>query len=232
MTPQSHGKFQRALQEHNDAYAHSVASAVAAAAGQGSAQQQSEAVGTSCCQQLPCCLTPLPSQVVFIANIIQACIYRGRISNCTTPQLAHAIIAAALSSPGDTAACGSSSAAQPDGQLRFAVLAADIEKQSTEWSQLLLKLQQKNAGDVKDALADSGLAVQLLQSRLTKLIGTAAADCTSVQVAVATACSRMTKVMLLGDSSSLHACGFPALFPLNRLQGVQVITCTPFIPVA
>ena len=227
-TPQSPCKFQRALQEHNDAYAHSVAYAVAAAAGQGSAQQQSEAVRTFCCQQLPCCLTPLPSQVVFIANIIQACIYRGRLSNCTTPQLAHAIIAAALSSPGDTAA----SAAQPDGQMRFAALASDIEKQSTEWNQLLLKLQQKNAGDVKDALADSGLAVQLLQSRLTKLIGTAAADCTSVQVAVATACSRMTKVMLLGDSSSLHACGFPALFALNRLQGVQVITCTPFITAA
>lgn len=39
--------FQRALQEHNDAYAHSVASAVAAAAGQGSAQQQVDAVRTT-----------------------------------------------------------------------------------------------------------------------------------------------------------------------------------------
>jgi hypothetical protein len=167
-------------------------------------------------------------QVVFIANIIQACIYRGRLSNCTSPQLAHASIAAALSSPGDTAA----SAAQPDGQMRFAALASDIEKQSTEWNQLLLKLQQKNAGDVKDALSDSGIAVQLLQSRLTKLIGTAAADCASVQVAVATACSRMAKVMLLSDSSSLNACESPAISPLNRLQGVQVITCTPFITAA
>jgi hypothetical protein len=224
----SGGVVQRARQEHNDAYAHSVASAVAAAAGQGSAQQQSEAVGTSSCLQLPCRFTPLPSQVVFIANIIQACIYRGRLSNCTSPQLAHASIAAALSSPGDTAA----SAAQPDGQMRFAALASDIEKQSTEWNQLLLKLQQKNAGDVKDALSDSGLAVQLLQSRLTKLIGTAAADCASVQVAVATACSRMAKVMLLSDSSSLNACESPAISPLNRLQGVQVITCTPFITAA
>jgi hypothetical protein len=169
---------------------------------------------------------------VFIANIIQACVYRGRLSNCTSPQLAHAIIAAALGSSGDTAGSSSAANAPPDGQLLFAVLAEDIEKQSNEWGQLLLKLQQKNAGDVKDALSDSVLAVQLLQSRLTKMIGSAAADCTGVQVAVATACSRMTKVHL-GDSCSMHACGFPALFcPLNRLQGIQVITCTPFISAA
>lgn len=73
-------------------------------------------------------------------------------------------------------------------------MAGEIEKQSDAWGQLLLKLQQKNAGDIKEALSESVLAVQLMQSRLMKLSASAAVDCAGVKVAIASACSMMMKV--------------------------------------
>ena len=90
-----------------------------------------------------------------------------------------------------TAALGKN---RPSGEVQFALLAGEIEKQSDAWGQLLLKLQQKNAGDIKDALSESVLAVQLMQSRLMKLSASAAVDCAGVKVAIASACSMMMKV--------------------------------------
>ena len=90
-----------------------------------------------------------------------------------------------------TAALGKN---RPNGEVQFAVLAGEIEKQSDAWGQLLLKLQQKNAGDIKEALSESVLAVQLMQSRLMKLSASAAVDCAGVKVTIASASSMMMKV--------------------------------------
>jgi hypothetical protein len=98
----------------------------------------------------------------------------------------------------------------------FVILAGDIDKQGESWGQLLQKLQQKNPGDIKDTLSESVLAVQLLQSRLTKLSANAATECTGVQVAVASACSKMMKVGVGGcrcycagrDACCMVVCAF------------------------
>jgi hypothetical protein len=81
------------------------------------------------------------------------------------------------------------------GNLQFAALTCEIDSHCTEWFQLLLRLQQKNAGDAAGSLSESVLAVQLLQSRLSKLVGGALADCAGVQAAVAAAECRMMKVI-------------------------------------
>ena len=47
--------------------------------------------------------------------------------------------------------------------------------------------------------------MQLMQSRLTKLSGLAAADCAKVSVAVASACGRMMKVGNGGGGVMMHA---------------------------
>lgn len=83
---------------------------------------------------------------------------------------------------------------RPNGEVQFAVLAGEVEKQSDAWGQLLLKLQQQNVGDIKEALSESVLAVQLMQSRLMKLSASSAVDCAGVKVAIASACSMMVKV--------------------------------------
>lgn len=121
-------------------------------------------------------------QISFLANIIQTCIQHGRLLIASSPSHSQDIVTAALGKN------------RPNGEVQFAVLAGEIEKQSEAWGQLLLKLQQKNAGDVKDALSESVLAVQLMQSRLMKLSASAAVDCAGAKVAISSACSMMVKV--------------------------------------
>jgi hypothetical protein len=125
-------------------------------------------------------------QLYFLANIVQTCIQRGGIMASASPVYAQDVLEAAISRGAEDAS--------PAGHMHFKVLAGEIEKLSNSWGQLLLRLQQKNSGDAIDTLSESVLAVQLMQSRLAKLSGLAAADGAKVTVSVASACSRMMKV--------------------------------------
>jgi hypothetical protein len=114
------------------------------------------------------------------------CVQRASIIVSSSPAYAQEALEAAISRAADDASVAS--------HLQFKVLAGEIDKLCNSWGQLLLRLPQKNAGDANEVLSDSILAVQLMQSRLTKLNGVAAADCAKVKVAVASACGRMMKV--------------------------------------
>ena len=140
------------LQEHNDAYAHSVVSAVAAASGACGSAQHTEAVSDAVLKRphahaLKHTLIVTLLQLYFLANIVQMCIQRGGITVSTSPVYAQEVLEAAISRGADDAI--------PAGHLHFKVLAGEIEKLSNSWGQLLLRLQQKNSGDAIDTLSES-----------------------------------------------------------------------------
>jgi hypothetical protein len=148
------------------------------------------------------------------------CLQRGRV-----------LINASASHAQDTITAALAASTGAHAENPFVVLAGDIDKQGESWGQLLQKLQQKNQGDIKDTLSESVLAVQLLQSRLTKLSANAAAECAGVQVAVASACSKMMKVGVGGCrcycSSRDACCMLACAFVVIECQGVIACLLMP-----
>jgi hypothetical protein len=97
--------------------------------------------------------SPRSSQISFLANIVQSCIQRGRVATSAAAASAQDAITAALAKTGNDAC-----------EFQFVGLAGEIEKQSESWGHLLLRLQQKHTGELRDSLSESvsGLHVKVL----------------------------------------------------------------------